>query len=78
MDSVRGVAVTYKNTTAWAVNSYLHEKAVAGRTDTVRVGEKSYYPGLELVCRKRLEKVQKKRLGSACEYKCAGALHAPR
>ena len=75
MDSVRGVAVTYKNTTAWAVNSYLHEKAVAGRTDTVRVGEKSYYPGLELVCRKRLEKVQKKRLGSACEYKCAGALH---
>jgi hypothetical protein len=51
---VKGSAICYLNETASAINHYLHEKAVEGR-DVVAVGGNSYYAGLELVCRRRLD-----------------------
>ena len=52
---VQGTAICYLNSTVNAINHYLHDKAIVGRTDVVRVGGNAYFKGLELVCRKRLE-----------------------
>jgi hypothetical protein len=52
---VQGTAICYLNSTASAINNLLHDRATAGRADLTRVGGKSYFKGLELVCRKRLE-----------------------
>jgi hypothetical protein len=55
LKDIQGTAICYLNCSAAAINHYLHDKAIAGRTDLVAVGGNSYYEGLELVCRKRFE-----------------------
>jgi hypothetical protein len=52
---VQGTAICYLNSTASAINNLLHDRATAGRADVTCEGGRSYYKGLELVCRKRLE-----------------------
>ena len=68
---VQGTAICYLNSTASAINNLLHDRATAGRADLMRVGDKSYYKGLELVCRKRLEAHFANERG---EYKRRGVL----
>ena len=55
LKDIKGTAICYLNSTASAINHYLHSKASEGRTDLLCIGGNSYYRGLELVCRKRQE-----------------------
>ncbi len=57
LENVKGSAICFKNKTANAINNTLHAIEVKNRTDLVKVGGCSYYPGLELVCRERLDNV---------------------
>jgi hypothetical protein len=73
LHDVEGTAICFKNETADTVNSYLHELATADRTDLIEVGGASYYIGLELICRKRVENVHF--ADDSGEFKKRGVLH---